>query len=298
MSDRWVGVLGASSLVGAYLLPQLATAGWQVQAFSRQAERMGAIKAEGITWHSPAGKSNADNPVMTCADWISLAPIWVLSQYFSWMAACGARRVVAVSSTSRWVKTASSDPAERLLAERLAGGEQELTDWASQNKIEWIILRPTLIYGDGRDRNISSIARFIQRFGFFPLLGEGRGLRQPIHAREVAIACRQVLTAQHIANRAYEISGGETLSYRNMVCRVFEALGRHPRIVSVPLWCFRLAAAGAQLLPPFRNLSTAMAERMNQDLVFDHSAASQDWGFTPGPFRPNFDVYRDPFDKP
>ncbi len=298
MPDRRVGLLGASSLVGAYLLPQLVAAGWQVQAFSRQVERMGTIKAEGIIWHKLPRKSNTANAVIACADWISLAPIWVLPQYFSWMASCGALRVVAVSSTSRWAKTASSDPAERLLAERLAGAEQDLTDWASQNKIEWIILRPTLIYGDGRDHNVSSIARFIQRFGFFPLLGEGRGLRQPIHAREVAMACRLALKARHIANRAYEISGGETLSYRDMVCRVFEALGRHPHIVPVPLWCFRLAVAGARLSPPFRKLSAAMAERMNQDLVFDHSAASRDWGFSPELFRPTFGVSRNSFDNP
>ena len=184
------------------------------------------------------------------------------------------------------------------MAERLAGAEQDLIDWTLQSKIAWIILRPTLIYGDGRDRNISSIARFIQRFGFFPLLGEGRGLRQPLHARDVAMACRLALEARHIANRAYEISGGETLSYRDMVCRVFEALGRHPRIVTVPLWCFRLAVAGARLLPPFHKLSAAMAERMNQDLVFDHSAASRDWGFSPEPFRPTFGISRNSFDNP
>jgi len=296
MPDRRVGVLGASSLVGAYLLPQLVAAGWQLHAFSRQAERMGAAKAAGITWHRPPGQSNTDNAVIACSDWISLAPIWVLLQYFSWIATCGAQRVVAVSSTSRWIKTASSDPGERLLAERLAKGEQDFINWASQNRIEWIILRPTLIYGDGRDRNISSMARFIQRFGFFPLLGEGRGLRQPIHAREVAIACHLALEARHIANRAYEISGGETLTYHNMVYRVFEALGRRPRIVPVPLWCFRLAVAGARLLPPFRKLSAAMAERMNQDLVFDHSTASRDWGFSPGPFKPNFGVNQVPFE--
>ena len=249
MLDHQVGVLGASSLVGTYLLPQLVTAGWQVQAFSRQAERMGTAKTEGITWHRPPVGGNSDNTTPACSYWISLAPIWMLPQYFSWIASCGARRVVAVSSTSRWIKTASSDPAERLLAERLAGGERDLTDWASQSKIEWIILRPTLIYGDGRDHNISSMARFIQRFGFFPLLGEGHGLRQPIHAREVAMACRLALEARHLADQAYEISGGETLTYRDMACRVFEALGRRPRLVRVPLWCFRLAVAAARLLP-------------------------------------------------
>ncbi len=32
--------------------------------------------------------------------------------------------------------------------------------------IEYTILRPTMIYGSGLDRNTSSIVRFIKRFGF------------------------------------------------------------------------------------------------------------------------------------
>ncbi len=55
--------------------------------------------------------------------------------------------------------------------------------------VEWVILRPTLIYGHGRDKNITEIARFIRRFGFFPLLGKANGLRQPIHVEDVAEAC-------------------------------------------------------------------------------------------------------------
>jgi hypothetical protein len=35
---------------------------------------------------------------------------------------------------------------------------------------------------------------------------------------------------------------------------------------------------------PFRNWSAAMAERMNQDLIFDHAEASCDLNFSPRNF--------------
>ncbi len=99
----------------------------------------------------------------------------------------------------------------------------------------WVILRPTLIYGFGRDKNIAEMARFIRRFGFCPVLGKAAGLRQPIHAEDVAAACLAALQTPCAANRAYNISGGATLTYRDMVARVFSALDRRPRLLSVEL---------------------------------------------------------------
>lgn len=67
-----------------------------------------------------------------------------------------------------------------------------------------------------------------------------QGSPQPIHAEDVAAACVSALQAHDAANNAYNISGGETLAYHDMVARVFSALGRRPRLLTVPLWAFRL----------------------------------------------------------
>jgi len=211
--------------------------------------------------------------------WVCVAPIWVLPDYFSLLDAQGARRVVALSSTSRFTKEDSTDPEEQAMALRLADAEARVREWAECRGVEWVILRPTLIYGLGRDKNIAEIARFIRRFGFFPLFGKANGLRQPIHAAEVAGACLAALQAPSAANRVYNISGGETLTYRDMVARVFSVLGRRPRLLTVPLWAFRLAVVMLRRLPRYRQWSTAMAERMSRDLVFDHAEATRDLGF-------------------
>jgi nucleoside-diphosphate-sugar epimerase len=156
--------------------------------------------------------------------------------------------------------------------------------WAENHDVQWVILRPTLIYGLGRDKNITEIARFIRRFGFFPLFGKADGQRQPIHAQDVAKACLAALRAPGAANRAYNLSGGETLPYRDMVVRVFAALGRPPRLLPLPLSAFRLAVALLRWLPRYRHWTAAMAERMNRDLVFDHAKATRDLAFKPRGF--------------
>jgi len=283
--DEWpiTGVLGGSSMVGQCLIPLLINENRHVFAFSRTA---GDYKSDiGITWLPLSTPSSVPIDAQVIKDWLCLAPIWVLPQYFSMLEACGVNRVVALSSTSRFTKIDSSVQAEKAVATRLIEGEERLMAWANSKGIEWAILRPTLIYGLGLDKNIAEIARFIKRFRFFPLFGEAKGLRQPIHAEDVAVACISALKSPAATNRAYNISGGEGLTYREMVSRVFTAMNRPVRLFKIPLAAFRVSVACLRVLPRFRRLSVAMAERMNRDLDFDHSEAVADLGFSPRPFR-------------
>jgi uncharacterized protein YbjT (DUF2867 family) len=297
-----VGVLGATSSVGFCLLPLLTEAGWEVRALSRKAVGLSDDKVE---WRlitpslSPLVESVAPrsgDPTTAKAGlfplageenvafWICLAPIWVLPDYFALLDTQDVRRVVVVSSTSRYTKDDSLDPEEQAIAVRIADAEARVREWAENRGVEWVILRPTLIYGLGLDKNISEIARFIRRFGFFPLFGKANGLRQPIHIADVADACLAALQAPCAANRAYNISGGEILAYRDMVARVFSASGRQLRLPTIPLWAFRLAVALLRHLRRYRKWSTAMAERMNRDMVFEHAEAARDLDFKPRMF--------------
>jgi len=283
IQQKQVGVIGATSLVGDSLLPMMKQAGWRVLAYSRSMSRR---VADGVIWQKlpTPSRSSLSKVERGVSHWICVAPIWVLSEYFNLLEAHGVRRVVVLSSTSRFTKNDSTDPEEQAMAFRLAEAEERIQAWAESHDIEWVVLRPTLIYDFKRDKNIVEIARFIRHFGFFPLLGNAGGLRQPIHAQDVAIACMAALQTIGTANRAYNLSGGETLSYREMVTRIFAALGRSPRFLNVPLSAFSIAVAILKHLPRYRQWSATMAERMNQDMVFDHIDASRNFAFEPRPF--------------
>lgn len=279
MSRAVVGVLGASSLVGHHLLEQLLATDRGVVAFSR---RDVADTRDGVVWRRLAGAGQATDRIV---DWILLAPVWVVPEHVALLEAAGARRVVALSSTSLLVKGDSPDAGEQAVAVRLAEGEAALADWAGRAGVEWVVLRPTLIYGEGRDQNIAAAARFIRRFGFFPLIGGARGRRQPVRAADVAAACIAALDARNVSSRAYNISGGEALAYSDMIAAVFTAMGRRPRMLRVPAPVVRLGVRLLRLLPGFRHITAAMADRMAQDLVFDHADAVRDFGYVPRPFR-------------
>jgi nucleoside-diphosphate-sugar epimerase len=278
-----IGLLGATSLVGGCLLPLLTENNWQVTAYSRK--KIHSYN-DSIKWRQLASSSMtpATEENETIPYWISLAPIWILPDYFDMLKAHGIKRIVALSSTSRFTKLASNNSKERGAAARLADSEQALQTWAEIHNIEWIVFRPTLIYGYGKDKNITEIARFIMRFKFFPLFGAAAGLRQPVHADDIALSCLTALSSTAMINRAYNLSGGEQLSYKEMVSRIFLALNDRPRMISIPLPAFKLATDFLRLFPRFRGWSASMAERMNHDLTFDHSEAHKDFNFSPRPF--------------
>ncbi|MFO7568494.1 MAG: NAD(P)-dependent oxidoreductase [Smithellaceae bacterium] len=279
------GVLGATSLVGQVLLPRLLDEGWTVIAYSRRHPL--PLATSGVRWRKPTRDAiRHDGGERAIRYWVCAAPIWVLPDYFPYLKSCGAEKIVAVSSTSIRVKETSGDAGERQIAARLAQGEKKLAVWAASQNVKYAILRPTLIYGYGLDANVSAIARFIQAFSFFPLAGPACGLRQPVHADDVVQACLSALTSETADERVYHISGGDTLTYREMVSRIFFALGKKEHYLHLPAW---LPAAVLRLLRPaglLRRYSPAMIGRMNADLVFDHDAARRDLGFSPRPFRP------------
>ena len=73
---------------------------------------------------------------------------------------------------------------------------------------------------------------------FFSLLGQASGLRQPVHAEDLALACIQALDDPVTINKTYNLSGGETLSYREMVEKIFRSLGKTVHFLPLPAWIF------------------------------------------------------------
>jgi nucleoside-diphosphate-sugar epimerase len=268
-----LGVIGASGFVGEEIVRIAREFDLDATAISRNQQ----ASTQGTKWSS---LNSIDKPIPL---WVDTAPITTFPERSAAIANAGARKVVIVSSTSLLTKCHSSSTADRRLAESLARSEQFVQDWAVDGGIDWVILRPTLIYGFGKDRNVREIARMIERFGVFPKFGAAEGKRQPIHAADVARACVSALMAP-CTGRSYNISGSEVLTYREMVERIFLSMGRRPIVPTVPLPVFRAALFLINRIPRYSSWTPSMAERMNQDMVFDHSDAVRDFGFSPRPF--------------
>jgi nucleoside-diphosphate-sugar epimerase len=282
-------VLGGSSQAGSWLVPSLVERGWTVHLVSRGLKPQLDYGANGV-WHN-LDLRNVDARFPAVEIRVVFDTLGIVSEWLERIRETGVERVVSFSSTSVLTKVNSSDPVDIKMIGDVRKREQSFAETCTRLRIDWTVLRPTLIYG-GKfgDRTVRDIARVIRLFGFFPVFGKAAGLRQPVHADDLARACIQVCDNNTTYNRSYNIGGGEILSYREMVERIFASMGRPPRIVRIPLPAFELAAKIARLHPRYMHIRSSMAERMEKDMTFSNAEAISDFEYAPRRFEPSVQV--------
>jgi GT2 family glycosyltransferase/nucleoside-diphosphate-sugar epimerase len=287
-------VTGATSQIGYFLIPRLRAAGYVVHAISRGPVKDGSVMDKSLLWYERdiVSDGNALKHIKDATVLIHLAPLVMLPSLIEKAAEAGVRRIVAFGSTSRYSKLSSGNSEEQQWVRELIQSEERLASTCLDRGITWTLFRPTLIYGCGLDKNVTTIANFIRRFGFFLVVGGGTGLRRPVHADDLAAACVTALDCPVTNNQAYNLSGGQTMTYREMVETIFIGLGRRPRIIRIPWAIFTLLLSLAARLPAYRHINAEMVNRMNIDLDFDHLAATHDFGYSPRKFEFSRDVIR------
>ncbi len=266
-------VLGGSSQIGHFLLPRLLAGGEPVLALSRHPR----VQPAGVRWLRgqlpdrvpelpPLSAIVSFGPLQALAEWLAAAP---LTQ---------APRVIATSSMSAESKRESRVAAERAIARQLRDGEQALALACARHGCAWTVLRPTLVYGAGLDKSLTPIARRAMRTHLFPLPA-GRGLRQPVHADDIAQAVLAAMACPASAGRVLAIGGGERLPAAEMFARVRRSLPQATVPLPLPAWLLRL---GQRALPQLRG----PLQRLEADLLADNGELQRVLGIHPRPFRP------------
>jgi nucleoside-diphosphate-sugar epimerase len=275
-------VIGATGIVGSYIVDRLVRAGERPIALSRS-ERKSTADVEWFEGDLAAPERLNLPPFRTL---YCTAHVGLLATALPFLSGASLTRVVAFTSTSIATKMDSEIPAERESVRMWAEAEQQLIGACQRLGVGWTVLRPTIIYDEGRDANITRLSRLIERLGFMPLAGSGSGLRQPVHAEDLAIGALAAAASSMAVNKIYAIPGRDTISYHEMVGRIFDGMQRRRRIVAVPasLWRVAFAMAG----PFISNANVAMGNRMAKDMIFDPTPAMQDFGWSPRGFRPKF----------
>ena len=227
-------------------------------------------------WRAPAAEYDAV---------VSVGPLDAFARWYD-EAGPAAPRVVALGSTSVHSKGDSPEVAERDVAIRLAGAEDRLTVACAARGATLTLLRPTLIYGVGGDRNLSRIVEVARRWRWLPLPWSATGRRQPVHAADVAGAVLAALRAPLPCPGRFDLPGGETLRYDEMVRRTLAAAVPAARVVRLPDLAFRAAVGAARRLGHMPDAATGILDRLSVDLVYDAVPVRAALGIDPRPFTP------------
>ena len=261
-------VFGASTPTGFALREQADRAIWVSEVFAysrRSADQLGPLFPADLTdpgsfW--PLG--DPESPAL----WVSLGPIWLLAPFLEELTEHfpdrikNLRGIVACSSSSVLTKRFAVNDFDRDLVHRLKSAEDSLHSISLRLQIPCSIIRPTLIYGQAgsyTDRNLTRLLRLMRCLPVLPLPAR-TGLRQPIHARQLA-----AVILQHLSSAAgstvvswpahLEVGGDTQLSYYAMLksLSLAQPLGdasRRCHLLCIPNGLYFLLAAPLLVTSP------------------------------------------------
>jgi nucleoside-diphosphate-sugar epimerase len=189
-------------------------------------------------------------------------------------AACrrsGTRRLIVLGNTSIFTTMDAGIKSVILNAERCI----------QTSRLDYTILRPTMIFGTSRDQNMSRLISFLRRFPLAPIPGSGNQLHQPVYVEDVARAVLQAASSPQSVNKEYNIAGRSPLTFNAMINTISGLLGRRNVKVHIPYWlcyAFFFVCESLSLLPSIR---LEQVKRLNQDKTFCYESARNDFGFAP-----------------
>lgn len=233
--DRLHAVTGGLGYSGKYIVRQLLDRGQRVRTLTNSTGRPNPFGDRLDIRTMPFNDLPALTESLRGAD-VLYNTYWVR---FNWSnfnhasAVDNTRRLFEAAhraGVSRIVHVSITNPSEDSPLEYFRGKatlERELRSLG----VSWSILRPTVLFGR-EDILINNIAWILRRFPVFGLFGDGRYRIQPVYVDDLAgIAVDE---GERADNRIVNAIGPETFTFRALVEKIGEIIGRRRPVVSIP----------------------------------------------------------------
>lgn len=152
-------------------------------------------------------------------------------------------------------------------------------------KVAMTILRPTMIYGDLQDKNVSVFIKMVDKLRIFPTVNGARYDLQPVWCKDLGDAYYDVMMKWDITqNKEYILSGKEPIQLREM----FEVMAKQLGVKNIFISCpYPIAYAGAWVIYLVSIKKIDMREkvqRLVEPRAYSHEQAKKDFGYNPVKF--------------
>ena len=268
-------VTGATGFTGSTVVPLLLEKGWDVACFVRETSDTSYLPTDRIELR--VGDLENRESLMTALKGIdTLVNIASLgfghaSNVINAAKDSRVSRAIFFSTTSIYTTLNPGSKAIRLEAERLI----------QESGIPSTIIRPTMIYGSSRDRNICKFIKFIDRSPIFPVFGSGEYKLQPVYVGDLAKAAVSVLLTDKTIDRSYDLSGGSEFTLNDFIRIISEGLGKRTRLIHLPPRPFVLFLSLLESASIKLPIKSEQIQRFSEHKVFSHQKAKEDFGYSP-----------------
>lgn len=274
---RTVAVTGALGFVASRLLPRLAARGARVIALLRPGRDPAAILplAEVEVRRGDLSDPASLRGTFDGADAVvHLAGLALVPGMLPAIEGARVRAGAFVSSAGVYTRLVSRG------ADAKRSGEAALRASA----LAYTILRPSMIYGTPRDRNLVRLLRWLRRWPVVPAPLGGITPQQPVHVDDLSDAIIASLDRPAAARQEYDVGGPEAIPLSTVIHECAAALGRRAWILPIPLAPAHAAAVAARRIRLPFPVSPEQVLRLAESKAVDIGPARRDLGFDPRPF--------------
>lgn len=180
------------------------------------------------------------------------------------------KRIITISSSSATPENITEYGKTKLEADKLV----------MNSKLDYTILKPTMIYGDG-GRGFTRILSHIKKYPIVPVVGHGRTLMQPVYVEDVVDAIIKCLENPASVKKVYNIAGPKPVSMNELFDAISSTLGRKKFKLHMPV---KLLYRITNLMHPFNKNKRMTKEGIKTfytDSNLDISEIVKDLGYSP-----------------
>ena len=268
-------VTGATGFTGSYVVPALLEEGWDIACFVRETSEIGVLPINRIALrYGDLDDLESIKAALQGMDTlVNIASLGFghAANVVSAARESGVTRAVFFSTTSIFTTLNPDSKAIRLEAERLV----------QESGIPSTIIRPTMIYGSSRDRNICKFIRFIKLSPVFPIFGSGEFKLQPVYVGDLAKAVVDILLSDRTIGKSYNLSGGSEFTLNDFTREISEGLGKRIGLVHLPPKPFVFLLSLIEKASIKFPIKSEQIHRFNEHKVFSHQNATDDFGYSP-----------------
>jgi nucleoside-diphosphate-sugar epimerase len=118
--------------------------------------------------------------------------------------------------------------------------EDIIRDVAERGALEYVLIRPPLVYGKGAPGNFGRLVGWI-RSGVPLPFGAVKNLRSFVFVENLCHFLALTAVDQRVANQTYVVNDGEDIATPDLIRRLGTALGREARVLDTPLVAVKTA---------------------------------------------------------
>jgi nucleoside-diphosphate-sugar epimerase len=190
----------------------------------------------------------------------------------------GVRKAIMVHTTGIYSNFKSA-------SEEYKKTELEMNEIIKGHNMNITILRPTMIYGNLIDLNMSKFIKMVDKLRIFPVINHEKSLIQPVNARDLGKAYYQVLTKPiQQLKPEYILSGEKPIKMDYAFKLISSNLGKKTVFINFPLEVGVLIARILKIFTFGKVDYIEKVQRMGEDRSFPHKDATIDFGYNPMSF--------------